>query len=243
VTNHSTRARNRLFQSAALIAMLALLGVSFWSKASADDTTPTPGVIGTPAATNECGTADATVTPSVTPAAVFQIASEDSEARYVAEEELANKGANTAVGKTNAFIGQILLDDQGRPLACSRFDVDLRTLVSDESRRDNFLYSNTLETQTYPLATFIMTGVQGLDKPLADGDETQVQLVGNLTVHGQTKLVVWDAKVKMDGDTLTGTASTSFNMADFNITPPKVGPVMSIDETVKLEVDITAKKA
>jgi polyisoprenoid-binding protein YceI len=129
------------------------------------------------------------------------------------------------------------------PLACSRFDVDLRTLTSDESRRDNFLYTNTLETQTYPLATFILSSVEGLDEPLADGEETQVKLIGNLTVHGQTKLIAWDAKIKMDGDTLTGTASTTFNMADFNITPPKVGPVMSIDETVKLEVDITAQKA
>jgi polyisoprenoid-binding protein YceI len=225
----------------ALLALLAML--PFWSNASAQDTTPTPGVIGTPEPTNECGTADEPVTPTVTPASTFQIDSENSEARYVAEEELANKGANTAIGKTNAFIGNIYFDDQEMPLACSRFDVDLRTLVSDESRRDNFLYSNTLETQTYPLATFILTNVEGLDKPLADGEETTVQLVGNLTVHGQTKLVVWDAKVKMNGDTLTGSASTSFNMADFNITPPKVGPVMSIDENIKLEVDITAKKA
>jgi polyisoprenoid-binding protein YceI len=243
VTNHSTRARNRLFQSAALIALLALLGVSFWSRAAAEDTTPTPGVIGTPEATNECGTADATVTPTVTPAAIFQIASDQSEARYKAQEELANKGANEAVGKTNAFVGQILLDDQGWPLACSRFDVDLRTLTSDESRRDNFLYTNTLETQTYPLATFILTSVEGLDKPLADGEETQVRLIGNLTIHGETKLIAWDATIKMDGDTLTGTASTSFNMADFNITSPKVGPVISIDDTIKLEIDMTAKKA
>lgn len=232
-----------MLQSAALFAIIARLGVSFMSNVSAEDPTPTPGVIGTPAATNECGTADATVTPTVTPAAIFQIASDESEARYKAEEELANKGANEAVGKTNAFIGQILFDDQGSPLACSRFDVDLRTLTSDESRRDNFLYTNTLETQTYPLATFILTSVNGLDKPLAEGEETAVQLIGNLTVHGETKLVVWDANIKMDGDTLTGTASTAFKMADFNITPPKVGPVMSIDETVKLVVDITAKKA
>jgi hypothetical protein len=32
-------------------------------------------------------------------------------------------------------------------------------------------------------------------------------------------------------------------MADFDIQPPKVGPVISLDENVKLEVDITAKAA
>jgi polyisoprenoid-binding protein YceI len=224
-------------------AVLSLVGVSFMQRAAAQDTTPTPGVLGTPAATNECGTTDAPVTPTVTPSAVFQIASDESEARYLAEEELANQGANTAVGATNAFIGQILFDDQGWPLACSRFDVDLRTLTSDESRRDNFLYTNTLETQTYPLATFVLTSVEGLDGALPQGEETNVRLIGALTMHGVTKLIAWDAKITMDGDTLTGAASTTFNMADFNIEAPTVGPVMSIDETIKLEVDITAVKA
>jgi hypothetical protein len=32
-------------------------------------------------------------------------------------------------------------------------------------------------------------------------------------------------------------------MPEYNITPPIVGMVISIDETIKLEVDITAKLA
>jgi hypothetical protein len=31
-------------------------------------------------------------------------------------------------------------------------------------------------------------------------------------------------------------------MPDFNITPPKVGPVVGLDETVRLEVEITARQ-
>jgi len=60
------------------------------------------------------------------------------------------QGANEAVGQTNSIVGQIYFDDQGMPLACSRWDVDLRTLTSDESRRDNYLRGNTLQTDTYP---------------------------------------------------------------------------------------------
>ncbi|MEA2531409.1 MAG: hypothetical protein QOG89_3053, partial [Thermomicrobiales bacterium] len=126
--------------------------------------------------------------------------------------------------------------------ACSRFDADLRTLKSDESRRDNFLYNNTLQTEQYPLATFILTSVEGLDQPLGK-DKTTFTLVGDLTIHGVTKAVSWEATAKLEDDTLTGTAFTTFNMADFDIQPPKVGPVISLDENVKLEVDITAKAA
>ena len=239
----SHRVKRMSLFALAFAALLAVVGATFMGKASAQDTTPTPGVLGTPAATDECGTADATTTPTVTPAAIFEIASDESEARYRAQEELANIGANEAVGATNAFIGQILFDDQGWPIACSRFDVDLRTLTSDESRRDNFLYTNTLETQTYPLATFVLTSVEGWDDEDAQGEGTEVRLIGNLTVHGETKLIAWDATITMDGDTFTGAAATTFNMADFNITSPTVGPVTSIDETITLEVDIMAKKA
>ena len=117
------------------------------------------------------------------------------------------------------------------------------TLTSDEARRDNFLYDNTLETGEYPLATFILTGVEGLDAPLTDGEETTLFLVGNLTMHGETKLVTWQATVTRTGDTLAGSAVTTFGMEDFAIEEPAFGPVVSVDETIDLEVDITAELA
>lgn len=210
-------------------------------NATSTAATGTPGVIGTPPATSTCS---ATATPDAsTIATTYTIANGSSNAQYEAEEQLAGKGANTAIGKTNAFIGSFYFDKSGKPIACSRWYVDLRTLKSDEARRDNFLYSNTLETETYPLATFTLTSVDGLTAPLADGKETSLTLVGELNLHGVTKLVSWSAKVTLKGDEIIGTADTSFDMPDFNIQPPRVGPVLSLDEHVKLHVDIVAKKS
>lgn len=244
----SRLAARTLRKPAALIAPLSLAAigaVSILAPVAAQESTPAatePGVLSTPAATIDCSD---TATPNATAnvATTYTIVSDQSEARYKAEEELAGKGANTAIGKTNAFIGTILFDADGNPLACSRFDVDLRTLQSDESRRDNFLYNNTLETGTYPLATFILTSVEGLSGPLVDGQETTFTLIGNLTLHGATKLVAWSATVTKDGGSITGSATTAFDMPDFNITPPKVGPVLSLDEHVVLEIDLTAATA
>jgi polyisoprenoid-binding protein YceI len=235
---------------AALITPLSLAAIgalSIIAPVSAQDATATPsatqaGVLSTPAATIDCSDT-ATPSASAAAAATYTIVSDKSQASYQAQEQLAGKGANTAIGSTNAFIGTIMFDSSGMPLACSRFDVDLRTLKSDESRRDNFLYSNTLETGTYPLATFILTSVEGMSGPLADGQETNFTLIGNLTIHGVTKLVAWDATVTKNGDTITGTATTNFSMPDFNITPPKVGPVLSLDENVTLKMEITATQA
>jgi polyisoprenoid-binding protein YceI len=225
--------------AAFVLALLVAAGVALARPVAAQDApaTTTPGVLETPAATIDCETA------APAPDTTYAIVSEESAARYRAQEELANVGATEAVGETNAIIGSILFDESGMPLACSRFDVDMRTLQSDSSRRDNYLYGNTLETEQYPLATFILTAVEGLTAPLADGEETTFTLIGNLTVHGVTKLVAWETTAMLDDEQLTGSAVTTFAMPDFEIEPPVVGPVVSLDETVQLEVDIVAAPA
>ena len=234
-----TRLRSSRSAVAGSLALLLSLAVSQTGHVQAQEATP--GVVGAEVA-NQCVT-DIGTSEAPDGATTFSIVSDESAARYRAQEELASVGANEAVGETNAIIGAILLGADGTPLPCSRFDVDLRTLQSDEARRDNFLYNNTLETGTYPLATFVLTSIEGLDGPLADGEEASLTLVGNLSVHGETKAIAWDATVTLDGDTLTGNATTTFNMDDFNIEEPVVGPVMSVDKNITLEVDITADRA
>lgn len=172
----------------------------------------------------------------------FVITGDPSEARYVVEEELAGIGANTAIGRTNAFIGQIVLDSEGHPIPCSRFDVDMRTLVSDSSRRDNFLRGNTLQSDTYPVATFILRAVEGLDGALGS-DEQTFTLIGDLIFRGQTELVAWEATASLDGDVLSGSAHTEFLLEDYNIDKPIVGSVVSIADDLRLEVDIEAARA
>jgi polyisoprenoid-binding protein YceI len=236
--HHHARAARLVTATTGLAALIAL--ATPLAGTAAQDNGGT--VLGTPAATTACVT-DVGTTQAPAGAETFTIAGEQSVARYRAQEELASIGANEAVGETSAIVGQILLDADGIPLPCSRFDVDLRTLKSDEARRDNFLYDNTLQTGQYPLATFVLTGVEGLDGPLPEGEATDLTLVGNLTVHGETKLVAWDATVTRDGDALTGSAAMTFDMADFGIEEPVVGPVLSVDKTIRLEVEIAAQRA
>lgn len=229
------------------LALVAVASIATPALAQDDATPPaemTAGVIADEAAEINCNTDGDDVSDVVAQiASIYEIVSDESEARYRVEEELRGIGDTEAVGTTNAFIGQILFDANGMPLQCSRFDVDLRTLTSDESRRDNYLYNNTLETATYPLATFVLTGVEGLDGALVDGEETTFFLIGNLSLHGVTRQVAWEATITKNGETIAGSASLSFEMPQFDIEPPRVGPVVSLDETVVLEIDITAKQA
>lgn len=220
-------------------AMLLLVAMLAAPSAGAQDKEETVavGVLATPAAELDCDAYAAT--PDNAPSTVYQIDSAASEARYRVKEELVSIGATEAVGSTQAIIGSVMFDENGIPMACSRIDVDLRTLTSDESRRDNYLYNNTLQTEAFPLATFVLTSVEGMDEALVEGQETTVTLIGDLTLHGVTNLVAWETVVTLEGETITGTANTEFQMPEFDITPPKAGPVVSLEELVKLEFDLT----
>jgi len=227
----------------AFAAMLVLIGTLTAPAAGAQEGaegTPTVGVLGTPEAVVDCAAFAAD--PANAPSTVYQVDSTASTARYIVEEELRTIGATQAIGETQAIVGTVSFDAAGVPMTCSRFDVDLRTLVSDESRRDNYLQGNTLETTTYPLATFILTSVEGMVSALVEGEETTVNLIGELTLHGATNVVAWETVVTLDGDTIAGTAKTEFEMPDFAITPPNAGPVVSLEELVKLEFDLTLKR-
>jgi polyisoprenoid-binding protein YceI len=242
--------------SAALMALAALMAIATGSPmfvSAQDSANPLrePGVIETPDDTLTQSLAECSDAEALAPGELAEVPDGDtgyvingapSEARYVIDEELGGIGANTAIGRTNAFIGQIVVDAEGVPVDCSRFDVDMRTLESDQAKRDNFLRGNTLQSDQFPVATFVLLEVEGLDGPLTADDQT-FSLIGDLTFRGDTKLVVWEATAKVDGGNLVGTAFTEFELADFNIQKPIVGSVISIADTVRLEVDIDAAKA
>jgi polyisoprenoid-binding protein YceI len=227
------RTRRFLSAIASLFALLAMIGGMFFALSPAhavaqDDSTPD---------------ASPQASPAAEVAYTFNLDAEQSTARYRAQEELSGIGANEAVGETQAIIGTLLFDANYQPVAGSRIDVDLRTLKSDETRRDNFLYDNVLETGEFPLATFVVTGVEGLEGGLPDGQEVSFSLVGDLTLHGVTNAATWDVTVTRNGESLTGSASTTFVLEDYDMEKPIIGPVVSIDDEIVLEIDVTANQA
>jgi len=168
------------------------------------------------------------------------LAAEGNEARYRVQEQLANVSLpSDAVGVTSAVTGQLVVNADGTLVRDeSKFVVDLTTLKSDQSRRDNFIKNNTLETRQYPTAEFAPTEAPGLPSPLPTSGSVTFQLVGDLTVHGVTHPTTWEVTAQIvDGPALAGSATTSFTFADFGMTAPRVSVVLSVEETIKLELD------
>ena len=121
--------------------------------------------------------------------------------------------------------------------------VDLSKLQSDESRRDNWIKNDTIQTSRFPMATFVPREAQGLPTPLPSSGQATFQLLGDLTVHGVTKPVTWQVTAQFADGAVTGNATTNVKITDFGMTPPKVGPVLGIEDALTLELAFSASSA
>jgi polyisoprenoid-binding protein YceI len=167
-------------------------------------------------------------------------APQGNEARYRVREQLARLDfPSDAVGATRTITGSILVNPEGKIVAdSSRFEVDLRTLVSDEARRDRFLRRNTLKTDSFPLIVFVPTAVNDLPRA-PTSVPASFQLAGDLTLKGVTRPAIWEVTVKQAGETVVGTATTRFAFSDFGLEVPRVGLLLSVRDTILLEYDFT----
>lgn len=194
----------------------------------------------TPAVTNPAPSTPAPATPA--PASkgdkYVVVAAESSTAYHVRETFLGQNLNATAVGKTAAFAGEIYLD--GGVIQPSSIQVEVGTLASDESRRDNRV-RQALDSTNHKYATFKITGAEG-NPVLKDGQETAVKLQGNMTIKGVEKPLTFTGTAKLGGDKVTLTLSSTFKMTDFGVQPPNIAGFVSVVDEVKLDVTYVGKK-
>lgn len=167
------------------------------------------------------------------------VAPDGNEARFRVREQLARvEFPSDAIGRTNAVTGMIEFEPNGtiNP-EMSKFTVDLTTLKSNSDRRDNYIRRRTLETETYPTATFVPTSFRSLPDTLPATGDVYFQLIGDMTVHGVTKPITWTVVARADNGTYTGNATTSFNFAEFGMEVPRVASVLSVVDSITLEYD------
>ena len=211
--------------------------------------TSEPIAISTLPPTNTATTPAEDETPAIATEGVvdrlkFVIVSENSEARYRVQEQLAGFDLpNDAVGSTRAISGVVVIGLDGTiDPSESRIEVDLSTLTSDQSRRDNFLRNNTLRTNQFPLTVFVPENISGFPDELPESGEVAFTLVGNLTIMDVTRSVEWEVIGNLQDDIFRGQAFTSFTFDYFEIDQPRVASVLSIEDTIRLEVDFTLQR-
>lgn len=205
--------------------------------------TPEPEPEAAPAATaqpQEETAAESAASPGV--GQTFVIVAEESEARYIIDEELLGR-PKTVVGTTTAISGELTVDP-ANPAASfiGPIQIEAGTFATDSNRRDGAVRRFVLQTGQYQFITFTATEYVGLPDAAAIGDEIQFEVTGDLTVRDITRPAMFIVTMQVVSESeLRGSAATIIVRDDYELRIPDVPSVANVGEEFIVEIDFVAR--
>ena len=150
---------------------------------------------------------------------------------------------STVRGKFNSFEGSIKLGDNDLTKAEISFSADVSSIDTGNKMRDGHLISpDFFNSEEFPTLSF-------KSKDITKKDDTDFTVTGELTMHGITKEITFDAKFNGMTNTDKGGVmgfeiSGSLSRKEFGLTwnaPTEKGGVVVSDE-VKLDINAEVKE-
>lgn len=133
----------------------------------------------------------------------------------------------TVTGRTDQVTGSLSVEDG--VLTAASLEVDMASVATDEAPRDAYFRGTALAVGTYPTATFALTDPVELPTGSAD-----VELSGDLTIHGVTQPVTVAAQVGSTDDGVQVVGSVPITFSDFDVQAPDLGFV-TVDDAGSVE--------
>ncbi len=152
---------------------------------------------------------------------------------------------STVKGQFDVVRGQLHIDEAQPENSWVEAEADAATINTRDAKRDGHLRSpDFFDVEKYPLITFKSTKVEPLG-----GNEYRV--TGDLTMHGVTKAVTFDAEYQGQIKDAWGmqraglSARTSINRKDFglNWNVALESGVVLVSEKVSIEIELSAVQA
>jgi hypothetical protein len=188
-------------------------------------------VAGVPDLARAAESADGMIHISIVPGA--------SEARYIMQVRTLGQPPRPATCSTRDLGGELVLTPEGGVVSeLSRLTVDQRSLRCEPPLRDE-MAQQLMQTAQHPTSTFLAQSAPGLPVPLTPGPQNY-QLIGDQIVRGVARSVTYETAGTSTPDAFTGSARALLKMSDFGINPPKIGPIVSVDDEMVAEIDIKA---
>ena len=172
----------------------------------------------------------------------FTIVAEESEARFIIEEELLGQ-PKTVIGATNAIAGELTVDSSNPAASViGPIQIDAGTFVTDDNRRNGAIRRFILQTNQYQFITFNTTELNGLPDTVAVGDEVVFEVSGDLTVRDITNPALFVIILQVVSESeLRGSAATIVAREDFNLTIPQVPSVANVGTELIVEFEFVAR--
>ncbi len=179
----------------------------------------------------------------------FVVVPDQSTAAYLVDEEFLGgaldklgiaAGDYDIVGSTQEVSGQFELDLDAGTIGANEFTVQIDTLSSDQSRRDNWVREQAPAFARFPTATFVANSIENAPSDYTDGEEATFQLSGDLSVRDVTLPITFDVTATLDGDTISGVAIADSLLSDFGINPPNFANTLTVEDPFQIRMELTA---
>lgn len=140
----------------------------------------------------------------------------------------------TISGTSSSLRGSLSVNPASLSSASGRIEVPVRSLRTGLDLRDEHLHGDGwLDAGRYPNAVFELDSVEGATA-LVPNQEARVTVVGRFTLHGQTRTVRAETRVKL----VTGDGPDSLRIRSrFNVSLPDYG--VSVPALVRAKVSDT----
>ena len=235
----------KLVVAGVVVLVLALAGGWLLFVARTSDSPPPAALDPAPTTTlgRATGTTGAQADGAATPDGTWQVSDDGSSyVGYRVREQLASLGSpNEAVGRSTAVTGT--MEVAGDTVEAVKIEADLTQLTSDEPRRDNAIRQRGLESEQYPTATLELAEPIQLASTPVEGEEVRGQGKARLTVHGVTREVDLDLQGRWNGSTIQVVGQLPVKMSDFQIQAPRFGPVVSIEDSLAVDLNLVFERA
>ena len=161
-------------------------------------------------------------------------------AGFRVEEELAQVGAATAVGRSPEVSGSVTID--GSMITEAGIEVDLTAIVSDESRREDAI-QRALNTGQNPTASFVLSEPIDIGEIPSEGVTVSATATGDLTINGVTNTIQIPLEARLAGDAILIVGSTNVIFADYGIETPTAQMVLSVADEGTIELQLWLTRA
>jgi len=131
----------------------------------------------------------------------------------------------------------------GNTITAMQATVDMTTLQSDDSRRDDRLRTDGLQSAQFPTATFTLTKPIEVGSVPKEGRTIQAVAIGDLTLHGVTRSVEVSIQAQRNGDEIEAIGSVDIALTDHGIQAPTGFLVLSIANTGTIELHLLFQPA
>ncbi len=169
-----------------------------------------------------------------------------SVAGYRVREKLGFLPAESdAVGRTSQITGRATIVESAGAVrfTAASFKVNVYSLKSNETMRDQHIHTIGIQSASYPYATFVLTRTLSLPSGALSGKVVVEPVTGVFDIHGTSRTETLPLQMTLSNDLIQAVGLLTFPWSRFDMTAPSVGGFVNVSAHATMEFDLRLQRA